>query len=66
MGCAGQEKDADDVYGAQQTEKAVELPGVGVQGGQGDIEIPKAHRRRHRQTEQGPPKLTFGQAYSIV
>ena len=66
MGCAGQEKDADDVYGAQQTEKAVELPGVGVQGGQGDIEIPKAHRRRHRQAEQGAPKLTFGQAYSIV
>ena len=48
----GQGKDADGVDHAQQKQKAVEVAGLGVDGGQRYIEIHKAYHSRDDQAHQ--------------
>ena len=55
---AGQNKDADHVYHAQQPQKAVKLAGLEVQGRQRHVEIEEPHHSGDEEAEQSPAQHT--------
>ena len=60
-----QDKDADGVYNAQQGQEAVEVSRLGVDGGQGHVEIHKAHHSRNQQADQQTAGPAQGLAFLL-